>query len=154
MRVLVLLALALPAASALDSLPSAARFDAHEARLLVRLPEGGTLHVSAQPPVEAAVAPPGHAVEAFVPTPVEFSVAAGAPEASWHGLPGTVEVALRRAGGGAVRVELDDGGAGVAYDWPGAKETPALGVLAALAAVILAAPRLRRRAAAPRRGSA
>lgn len=117
MKLLLVAALiAVPGAAALDALPGAARLDATEARVLVRVADGAALRVRASGPVLVALAPPGGAPGAFAPAPVELPV--GAADA-WRGLPGAVEVVLRRSDPGrAVQVELDDGDSGVLIDWP------------------------------------
>lgn len=125
-RALALLLLAaptlLPGAAALDGFPGYESFGRDEARILVRLPQGGTLRVEADARVEVAVVQPGAAPADWTAAPASFPVALDAPEASWHGLPGTVEVVLRRADARQeVRVTLDDGtGAGLEHTWPAA----------------------------------
>jgi hypothetical protein len=122
-RLLPLAAVALlwaPTAIALDAFPGHETFGATEARLLVRLPHGGALRVATDPPLEVALVTPGETPERWERAPVDATVTAGRPESSWHGLPGTVEVVLRRADARQeVRVELEDGGGvGAEYVWP------------------------------------
>lgn len=148
---LLALVLAAPGALALDVFPGEERWGERDARLLVRMPAGGALRVLAEPPVEVAVVAPGAVPTGWNATPAEYNVTARRGEAAWHGLPGTVEVLLRRdASAGEVRVTLMEGdeGTGAEYVWapaPPAKRTPAPLVLAM--GGLLVGATLKRRAA-------
>lgn len=135
------LLLAMPTAAALDAFPTESRLGANEATFLLRLPEGGSLRVRADSAVEVALAAPGEDPAAFAPAPATFAVDAASV---WHGLPGTVELTVRRANATqAVTLEADDGAGGVALEWPAQpppRRVPAPGALAliGLAATALA----------------
>lgn len=132
LALLALLMLA-PSALALDAFPEETTLGRTEARLRVRLPEGGPLRVEAEPPVEVALAG-----GASVPTPATLAVPA---DATWHGLSGVVEVVVRREKASEpVTLMLSDGtGAGVAYEWPAQRETPQAPAVAVLAVALVAA---------------
>ncbi|HWH08896.1 MAG TPA: hypothetical protein VNX21_06830 [Candidatus Thermoplasmatota archaeon] len=131
MRLLLAALLLLPTAAALDALP--ATLGALEGSVVVRA--RGVVRVAADAPVEAALA------HAFAPAPVDLAVP---DDAAWRGLPGAVEVRLRRADATRpLRVELDDGATGVVVEWPAARAVT-LPPLAA-AGALLAAGAARRR---------
>lgn len=117
---LALFVLLVPGAHALDLFPGHEQMGAKEARILLRLPEGGTLHVRTEPPVAVALAQPGEAVRPQARAPQLVEVASLAPEESWHGLPGTAELVLRRDDPRqAVRILVEDEtGAGAEWEWP------------------------------------
>lgn len=134
MRLALLGLLLLPTAAALDAMPEPT-LGLLDASLVVRA--SGEVRVAADAPVEAAL---GDAP--FAPAPVALPLP---PDAAWHGLPGAVEVRLRRADASrAVRVELDDGATGVVVEWPAARAVPGVGLLPCLAAVACYAASARR----------
>jgi hypothetical protein len=111
-RWLLLALLAAPTAAALDALP--ATLGPREGSVVVRAQ--GPIRVAADAPLEVAVN------GSFVAAPADL---APPPGASWHGIPGAVEVRLRRPDAQrAVRVELDDGATGVVVEWPAARVVP------------------------------
>ncbi|MEA3201882.1 MAG: hypothetical protein QOE90_3310 [Thermoplasmata archaeon] len=127
MRALLLAALLVaPSALALDAFPTESRLGATEARFLVRLPQGGMLHVEADgAAVQVAVAPAEGEPGAFAAAPATFEVDA---TSVWHGLPGTVALIARRADPARpVTLDVDDGAGGAQLEWPAAP-TPARGV--------------------------
>lgn len=131
--------LALPAASALDVLPSEMHLGAKDARILVRAQEDALVRVVAEPALDVALVAPGLAPVHTQRTPATLS----APAGEWHGLEGVVELVLRRDSARRdVSIEIDDGGqAGFLVEWPrtsnAALPSPGLfatfGVFAALA---------------------
>ena len=147
MRALLLLALAalVPGAHALDAFPQEDRVGRTEARFLVRVQGDAPLRVEADGPVRVQLARPGEAPDpdAFHAAPADLRAP---PGASWHGLPGVVELVARRddPGQGVLLTAWQDG-SGVALEWA-AERKPAPGpgpllFLAAAAGVLL----LRRR---------
>lgn len=137
MRLLLLLALMLPSAAALDALPDESRFAAHEARLVIRVNEGAVLHVTTDSPALASLDG-----ENWAPTPSVLQVP---PGRTWHGLPRTMELHLRRGDPAQeTRIDIDDGGqTGATFAWPPVRETPALGagvVMVALACLAIYKP--------------
>lgn len=140
LRAVVLLwLLAIPGATALDAFPGHETWGANEARVLLRLPDGGTLRVSADAPVRVALVEPGTNADVYERAPASFLVRAKAVEDSWHGLPGVVELVVRRDDPGrAVRVEVVDGAdEGAVYEWAALeRDTPGPGPLAVAAAVV------------------
>lgn len=141
---LAALLLAAPTAVALDALPTYTRLGDEEARVLVRLPHGGRLLVEAAPGVRVGVTEPEGPTPELTPAPAEFAVEARAPEASWHGLSGTVDVVARRDDPrqAVMLVIRDASGGGTEVEWPAAPEPrrwlPAPDALAAVAAVAIA----------------
>lgn len=130
---LAALAVAAPSALALDYLPTHATWGATEATLIVRLPQGGTLRVLAEG-ADAAISPPGETPTEWRASPATFDVEAAPPEASWHGLSGTVAVHLRRADASrTIEVELRDASGGTQLAWDAqpddaARKTPGAGL--------------------------
>lgn len=133
--------LALPTAAALDLFPGHERFEAKEARVLVRLPQGGTLTVTSDAAVDVALAHPGGAPGPWQRAPAQLRVEALAPEDSWHGLSGTVEVVVKRAQRSQeVRFEVDDGsGFAAEFEWPPARRIPSPAAAPLLLALFAAA---------------
>jgi len=125
-RLVLALVLMLPSAAALDALPDEARFAAHEARLVVRVAEGASLHVATDTAALVALAGGD-----FTPTPAVLAVPS---DASWHGLERTVELQLRRSDASSqMRIELDDrAGTGAVFTWPPQREVPGAGVAGVL----------------------
>lgn len=142
MRLAAGLALALvclaPAALALDVLPTEIRFDALEARILVRS-VAGSVRIETDPVVLAARADPGGVQDPFAPTPRVL-----AANATWHGLDGILVLVLARTDEDRpVDVIVEDGSrTGVLLEWPAvdARGIP-LGAPAAIAALLAAALR-------------
>ena len=130
-----------PTALALDSFPQDSQWGARDAHALVRLPQGGRLHVETEPSadVTVALAEPGADPGAPRAAPAEFDVFPREPEASWHGLPGTVELVLHRADAGkALEVFVEDEDGGAVFEWPAeahARGIPAPGGVAILTAL-------------------
>lgn len=133
----LLVGIAAPA-TALDAFPSAFVLGEHEARLLVRLPEGGVLRVATDAPARVGLAPVGGAPLRLEPAPAQLPVAA---DARWHGLGGAVEVVIvREDAARAATVEIEDeAGQGIVVDWPAApRDTPAAPAPLVAAALVLA----------------
>jgi hypothetical protein len=129
-----LLALFPPAAAALDALPSEDRIGPTEARFLVRVRSPGPVHVEADAPVRIALARHGETPDALVAAPADLRAP---PGASWHGLPGVVELVVERDDPSRpviITAWQDDGG--VAIEWAAVKRpTPGMDpLLVALAA--------------------
>lgn len=157
-RVLVLtnalvLALALtlvgvPRAAAIEVLPSESRLGDAEAVVVVRAE--GSLLVRSQPPILVAAGEGDRGV--LAPRAVE-------PRGTWHGMEGVVELRLEREHPAAtVEIFLEDAtDVGAWIEWPGAasavaaasapREMPGAGGLAPLAALVVGAVLMRRRAA-------
>lgn len=144
---LVVAAAFAPSALALDTFPAHESWGEHEARLLLRLPEGGALRVVASAGARVAAVDPGAVPEAFSSTPARFVVEAASPSRSWHGLPGVVElVVVRDDPGEPVTIEVhDEAGAGALYEWPAAsrRDVPS-GAPLAVGAGLVAASFMRR----------
>lgn len=140
---LALVALALiPTATALDVLPSEARFGPNEGRLIVRSARG-SVEVRTEPSILVAGATPGAEPDEFAATPRDL-----ATDRTWRGLDGIVEIVLRREDPRApVDIIVEDGaGAGAWIEWPAeARETPVHGSLA-IPVLVLMAVAWRRRA--------
>ena len=131
-----------PGALALDSFPQESKWGVMDARVLVRLPTGGRIHVESDPPVDVALADPGGAAGEATRAPADFDVAPRDPGDSWHGLPGTVELDLHRSDSAReVQIFVEDDQAGAAFEWPAQappRHVPAwggAGVVLALACV-------------------
>lgn len=146
MRVALLAVLALaPTAAALDVLPSHASFGDVEARVLVRLAEGGALHLDGSPGLLVGLAHPGAEPTSLAPVPAALEVPLAPPESSWHGLVGTVEVVARRpdARQDATLSVRDASGSGASYEWPAAPAAEVPDAPVAAAMMIMGAAALR-----------
>lgn len=155
MRALLLLALALPTAAALDSFPAESQLGATEARFLLRVQDDGPVMLTADAPgALAALVAPGDEPAQWARLPATLTPSVG----EWHGLQGVTELRLRRenASQALVLSASDGSGAGVLLEWPAAEalatqgarhETPDAGAAAALMAVGALAYGRRRRLA-------